>query len=317
MHQTLDIPSYKFERIFVVSISRFRSPDKVNIMSNGGMQVNISSQENNNPLYESGENHEYCTIEDAQNEYKKEIGLSNKLSQSTLYETPMDPGASTSSFNQCNTKKSTNLYEVSELATPNPANVPQKDNAYEAPIDQSSSFNPLYPKESNNKNPNLELSSSPLLSSKNSTQKLPLLPKSHDTPKTHYKSPGSPDATMLAKKDTSSPYVTPMNAANNVDNNAHHQPQIPKSDHTSETHYKTPGNPYDTMLPKKDAASPYDVTPINAANNQRPYVPYENASNANNDSHYQRPKPGTDVYEVMRGRERQVDLADKTGMTQC
>ena len=225
-------------------------------------------KEKNNPLYESGEEHNYCTINDVQEQYKKEIGLSNKLSQSTLYETPVDPEASTSSFNEVNTKenkKKTNLYEISELGTSNRPKLPQKDNPYETPIDQGASFNPLYNKEGNNKNPDVELTSSPTLPFKQSSQKTPLLPKPHDTP---------------------------------------------------EPHYKSPGNPYDTMLPLKDTSSPYDITPMKAAN-QQPRVPYENVSNANNNSHYQTPKADTGVYEVMHGREHQVDLAESTGMTQC
>lgn len=232
------------------------------------MQVDICSEDKNNPLYEPGEKHDYCTIDEVQEQYKKEVGLSNKPSQSTLYETPQDPGASTSSFNQVNTKgneRETNLYEVSKLPASDPPNLPEKHSAYETPVDHGASSNPLYTKESNNKNPDVELTSSPALPLKQSTQKTPLLPKPNDTP---------------------------------------------------EPHYRSPGNPYDTMLPKKEMSPPYDITPMNAAKKQ-PRVPYENVPNANNNSHYQTPKSDTDVYEVMHGREHQVDLAENTGMTQC
>jgi hypothetical protein len=261
------------------SLSSFQPPDKVRILSKGGKQVDISSDEKNNPLYESGECHTYCSIEDVQNQYKKEIGLRTKPSQSTLYETPVDPGASTSTFNPGHIKGNENInpYEVSSLATSNPPNVPPKHSAYETPVYQgasTSSFNPLYTKGSENTNPyqvvDLESSNSPTMPPEQSGSDAPLstaLSTSYDTPQSHYKSPG---------------------------------------------------NPYDTMIPKKDTNPAYDVSPMNTGN-QPPRTSYENVPNGNNNPHYQTPttKPGTDVYEVMHGRNSVVDVPDNTGMTQC
>ena len=216
--------------IFQCSFTRFQSPDKVNILPKGAERVDISKGEKENPLYESGENHTYCSIDDVQDQYRKQVGLSTKPSQSTLYETPVDPGASTSSFNPLYTR--TNPYQVSNI---------------ESPISESNLDQP---------------------------------PKQNGTP-------------------------TSSTTASTTSN-------------TPESHYKTPNNPYDTMLPKKETQAAYDVSPMNS-HNHPPRASYENVPNAGNVSHYQTPsgQPDSGVYEVMTEMNPQVNLQDNTGTTQC
>ena len=245
------------------SFSRFQSPEKVSILPNpkGDERVNISAEEKNNPLYEPGESHTYCSIEDAQDQYKKEIGLSTKPSQSTLYETPTDPGASTSS--------NANPYEVSPLTGVKPPKLDPKQNDYETPTEpgaSTSSFNPLYDNSTENSN-------------------------SHQG--SNIEGPTSESSSPLLPATTST------------------------SSNTPESHYKTPNNPYDTMLPpKNEAQGAYDVSPMNSQNNP-PRASYENVPNSNNTSHYQTPSAQPDdVYEVMTGKDLQINQGN-TGTTQC
>lgn len=72
---------------------RYCSPDKVSILQTGGQQMNNSSGETDNPLYE-GNNTFYCTIPEKK-QYRQEIGLENQTSQSSLYERPFEniPGS--------------------------------------------------------------------------------------------------------------------------------------------------------------------------------------------------------------------------------
>ncbi len=212
----------------------------------------MPANEKDNPLYEpGGENHTYCSIEDTQAQYKKEIGLTAKPSQSTLYETPVDPGASTSSNSM------PNPYQISPLTTSSPPKLPPKNINYETPADPDaslSSFNPLYSKGSDNTSPN--------------------------TPTFPFPSPSDSDTPLL-----STSYDTPQ------------------------SHYNTPNNPYETMIPN-DTQGAYAVSPMN----QPPRASYENVPNGNNNPHYQTPstKLEGNVYEVMHGRDPQV-----TGVTQC
>ncbi|XP_028403866.1 uncharacterized protein LOC114526459 [Dendronephthya gigantea] len=197
---------------------RFQSPDKVFIL--GGQQVNIPSDEKENPLYETQEEHTYWSIEDTQKQYKKEIG--NCPSKSTFYETPLDSGASTSSLNP---------YEISPVKAAKPSNIPPEDNTYDKPVDSlasMSSFNPLYSSESTNHE-------APLLSDVPST--------SHDTTEAYYKNPANP-YNKLPKSDI---YKTPSNVSQTDSGNQQAQTTYENfslTDHNP--HYQTPNNKPDT-----------------------------------------------------------------------
>ena len=228
--------------------------------------MDISKDEKDNPLYESGENHTYCSINDVQDQYRKQVGLSTKPSQSTLYETPVDPGATSTNLNPYNTLP---------LTATNPPKLNPTHNDYETPADpgaSTSSFNPLYTRTNPYQVSNIE---SPI-----SESNLDQPPKQNGTP-------------------------TSSTTASTTSN-------------TPESHYKTPNNLYDTMLPKKETQAAYDVSPMNS-HNHPPRASYENVPNASNVSHYQTPsgQPDSGVYEVMTGRNPQVNLQDNTGTTQC
>ena len=229
---------------------RYHSPDTVNILLKGGKQEYIASEENENPLYDSEEKHTYCTIDDMQNQYKKEIGLATKPSQSNLYEVPVDPEASTSSFNPIYTGINA-AYDVSPLTHPDSVNKRPKNNNNEIPSDPGASRSASDP------------------------------PCSNDS------------GSIFTETD---------------------RPLIPTIDTTPESHYKSPGNPYDTMIPNTN--TPRDVASTNSVN-QPAHNSYENVPN--NNSHYQTPRdnPDKDVYEVMHGRDSQLDVLENTGMNQC
>lgn len=207
---------------------RFQSPDRVFILGEG--QVNIPTDEKENPLYETQETHTYCSIEDMQDQYKRAIR--SNPSKSAFYETPLDSGASTSSLNP---------YEVFPLKGATPPIIPPEDNAYDKPVGSlasASTFNLFYSSESIN-------NEAPLLSNEPST--------SHDSAEAHYKTPVNP-YTKIRKSDTSPSCDVSQHVSGNQQAQTPYE-NFSVTDHNS--HYQTPTsnpetNTYEVMHGRRE-----------------------------------------------------------------